>query len=200
MHCIYAILNKVDGKTYVGKHKYQNVEDPLGNYWGSGYIIKKAISKYGKESFKRFILRENIPDNHMASLWEIAFIRAFKEYGMCEYNITKGGDGGNGGKNKGQTRTPEQREKFRQAQLKLYANGYVCHNKGKHRTEEEKEVLRKKCSGWHHTKEAKESMSKKRLGHKYGNVGMHWFNNGVINRMCKDCPDGFIPGMIKRGE
>ena len=141
MHCIYAILNKVNGKTYVGKHKYHNDEDPLGEYWGSGTIIKRAISKYGKENFKRFILRRGISDNHMASLYEIAFIRAFKHYGLCEYNISKGGDGGNGGKNKGQIRTPEQREKFRQAQLKLYANGYVCPNKGRHLTEEEKEKL-----------------------------------------------------------
>lgn len=29
------------------------------------------------------------------------------------------------------------------------------------------------------------------------NKGSHWFNNGKINIRSKECPEGFIPGMLK---
>lgn len=28
--------------------------------------------------------------------------------------------------------------------------------------------------------------------------GMHFFNNGKINIRAKECPDGFVPGRIKK--
>ena len=28
--------------------------------------------------------------------------------------------------------------------------------------------------------------------------GKHWFNDGKVNRYCYECPDGFIPGMLKK--
>ena len=28
--------------------------------------------------------------------------------------------------------------------------------------------------------------------------GMHWFNNGKINKVCYECPPGFVPGKIKK--
>ena len=28
--------------------------------------------------------------------------------------------------------------------------------------------------------------------------GMRWYNNGIKNIMSKECPDGFIPGRIKK--
>ena len=30
------------------------------------------------------------------------------------------------------------------------------------------------------------------------NIGMHFFNNGEINIRAKECPDGFVTGMLKR--
>ena len=28
--------------------------------------------------------------------------------------------------------------------------------------------------------------------------GMKWFNNGIINKVCFECPEGFVPGMLKK--
>ena len=47
---IYKITNKINGKFYIGKHKYTGPGlDP--KYMGSGVQIKNAIRKYGKENF-----------------------------------------------------------------------------------------------------------------------------------------------------
>lgn len=30
-----------------------------------------------------------------------------------------------------------------------------------------------------------------------GSKGMHWFTNGVISKLCYECPEGFIKGRCK---
>ena len=57
MHYVYKTTNKENGKYYVGVHKSENIK--TDSYLGSGYILAKAIEKYGKESFEREILNEN---------------------------------------------------------------------------------------------------------------------------------------------
>lgn len=27
--------------------------------------------------------------------------------------------------------------------------------------------------------------------------GMHWYNNGIENKLCFECPTGFVPGMLR---
>jgi group I intron endonuclease len=49
---IYKTTNLINGKIYVGQH-FTSADD---GYLGSGLVIKKAISKYGKQNFKREIL------------------------------------------------------------------------------------------------------------------------------------------------
>lgn len=207
MRCIYAILNKVNGKTYVGKHKYQNTEDLLGNYWGSGRLIKKAISKYGKENFKRFILRRNIRDNHMANLYEIAFIRVFKQYGMCEYNISKGGDGGYlgvGPWNKGIHLSEEHKRNIRESckggNKASFRKGHIPWNKGRRAEQISKGLMGHKVS-----EETKKKISKankgKHIGSRNSQFGTHWYTNGEINIKAKECPDSFKPGkVVHKGE
>lgn len=193
LYCIYCVHNTVTGDTYVGQHKYQDAENPLGNYWGSGVQISYQRYKYGKNNLKRHILLRNIKDKRHANLAEMAFIKSFRQYGLANLNLSDGQ--GNGGANKGQKRTLEQRLRFSKAQCELYESGYVCHNKGKHLTDEEKASLRIKCSCWHHTKEAISSMIEKR-------TGTRWYTNGEINIRTKgDCPEGFKPGMtVHKGD
>ena len=53
-------------------------------------------------------------------------------------------------------------------------------NKGKHLSEEWKNKIGEASRG--------NTASK----------GMHWYNNGQINKFCYECPDGFIPGMLRK--
>lgn len=50
---IYEITNLVNGKTYIGQHITDNLED---GYLGSGKALKAAIKKYGRKAFKKEIL------------------------------------------------------------------------------------------------------------------------------------------------
>lgn len=47
-HIVYKTTNNVNGKVYIGVHSTQNISD---GYIGSGLIFKRAVKKYGKQSF-----------------------------------------------------------------------------------------------------------------------------------------------------
>ena len=67
----------------------------------------------------------------------------------------------------------------------------------KYFTEETKkkisEVMKGRCFSEEHRKKLSEAAKGK---HK----GMHWYNNGKECKFCFECPDGFIPGRIKKPE
>jgi len=50
---VYKIVNKTNNKFYIGVHKGDFLND---SYYGSGKAIKRAVNKYGKESFKKEVL------------------------------------------------------------------------------------------------------------------------------------------------
>ena len=50
--------------------------------------------------------------------------------------------------------------------------------------------------GKHFSEETKKKLSEAMKGNKY-HLGKHWFNNGKINKRAKECPPGFVPGMLK---
>lgn len=87
---IYRITNTINGKTYIGKHSTNNLED---KYMGSGVIIKKAINKYGIENFKKEYLA--FCDTEEKLNWLEKFY--IKKFNTCDsnigYNLTKGGEG-----------------------------------------------------------------------------------------------------------
>ena len=72
------------------------------------------------------------------------------------------------------------------------------HHKGKLRSEESKKKMseaQKGKKGKHHTEETKNKIAE---AARVNSIGRHWYNNGKENKFCYECPDGFVPGIIKK--
>lgn len=91
MYCIYKITNIINGKTYIGQHRYKYLND---SYMGSGIHIKRAIRKYGIENFRKEILYSNIQYKETVDDMERFAITKERSIGKAEYNIADGGRGG----------------------------------------------------------------------------------------------------------
>ena len=105
---IYLTTCLVNGKIYVGKHEFNGQK----NYIGSGTIFKRAVKKYGKENFKRKILRLCY-SLHELRVWEHVYIVKYKSHiRSIGYNIAKG-DVNTSEYNP--AKLPEVREKIRKA-------------------------------------------------------------------------------------
>lgn len=74
MNIVYITENLITGKKYVGSHTTDDLND---NYLGSGQVLKLSIKKYGKENFKRTILKE---------CETVLESRNLEEYYIKEYN------------------------------------------------------------------------------------------------------------------
>ena len=69
--------------------------------------------------------------------------------------------------------------------------------KGKHHSEEAKNKIAEAQKGKARSEETRKRMSESKKGNT--NVrGRHWYNNGKINKLCFECPDGFIPGKLRK--
>ena len=80
--------------------------------------------------------------------------------------------------NKGKKLSEETRKKMSEAK------------KGKLRPAETRKKLSEAKKGKHFSEEHKKKLSE---AHK----GCHWYNNGKISKRAKECPPGFVPGMLK---
>lgn len=88
MYYIYRITNKINGKTYIGQHKYKKLDD---NYMGSGVLLAKAKKKYGIKNFTKEILYSNIQYKETADSVEMFAITKERALEKAEYNIANGG-------------------------------------------------------------------------------------------------------------
>ena len=173
MYYIYRITNKLNGKTYIGQHKYKDLND---KYMGSGVYLRRAQKKYGIENFEKEILYSCIQYKETADDMERFAIA--KERAICkaEYNIADGGQGGAlrkgmphseetkrkiGEKSKGRHCSEETKRKHSEA-MKAENNPMY----GKHRSEETRKKISEARKGYHHSEESKKKMSEARKGKK----------------------------------
>ena len=87
---IYEVTNLVNGKTYIGQHITDNLED---GYLGSGKALKAAIKKYGRDNFRKEVLvfangpaSLNFLERCMVPLWWAEL--------PTNYNLVEGGGNG----------------------------------------------------------------------------------------------------------
>lgn len=71
--------------------------------------------------------------------------------------------------------------------------------KGKQKTEEQKRKLSECNKGKKLSEETKKKMSISKKGNK-STKGLHWYTNGLINKVCIECPEGFRPGKVQGGK
>lgn len=90
-YTIYKITNLVNGKVYVGKHQTRVLDD---GYMGSGKLIRRAVAKYGIDSFKKEIL--HIFDNELEMNAKEAELVTEEFCKESNYNLCPGGHGGFG--------------------------------------------------------------------------------------------------------
>ena len=146
---IYKITNLENGKIYIGKHSTDNLND---SYMGSGKLIKKAISKYGKNAFKKDIIAFSDNEESLNFL-ERFYIKKYKSQdSSIGYNLTDGGEGTLGISNSGEKnpmygKTPSEETKHK----------ISIANKGKRRSDE----IRKKMSIAHKGKKFSDETCKK---------------------------------------
>ena len=72
----------------------------------------------------------------------------------------------------------------------------ILHQKGKHPSEETRKKLRETMKGKPVSEETRKKLREAAKGNT-NTKGMHWFNNGKINKVCYECPPGFVPGMLR---
>lgn len=88
---IYRTINNVNGKSYIGKHSTDRLDD---GYIGSGILLAKAINKYGKNNFSREIIELCENDNELNER-EKFWIEKYDCVNSNDYyNISFGGEGG----------------------------------------------------------------------------------------------------------
>lgn len=201
---IYEITNTLNGKTYIGQHTVRIGRTISSDtYWGSGKIIKEAISKYGIANFKKNIIISGEFTKAEINLLEISEISKQRKMGKAEYNISDGGESpfinSEFAKSAGSKADPKKhseglirmwhnmdpvikRDRIEKRKATLSKNGYTYKTKG--------------TTGFKFSEEAKMRMSENRLGERNGSYGTHWYTDGSKNIRSKECPMGFHLGRV----
>lgn len=205
--CIYRITNNINGKTYIGQHKYRDEDDPMRYYRGSGILLKQAYQKYGKENFTIEVLYKRIQYQDTANSMEIwAIEKERKENVNGCYNLANGGKGSH-----------PMSEKTKKILAKINKGNKHClgykhseeakrkisnAHKGHHLSEETKQKISKTLKGrprqYKHSEETRKKMSLAIKGKNTWARDSHWYNNGIVSVMTYECPEGFIPGRLYR--
>lgn len=86
---VYKTTNNINGKYYIGCHKTYELHD---GYLGSGKLIKKAIEKYGVESFSKTILHVYDTEEEMYQRERDIVTESFCLSDKT-YNLKTGGEG-----------------------------------------------------------------------------------------------------------
>ena len=169
MSYIYKVTNKINGKMYIGQHRYNGVGlDPM--YFGSGVLLKKAYDKYGVENFDMELVEE-CPEEDLNPLEQL-YIEHYNTLKPNGYNLTEGGEGVSGFKfspetieklslsHKGKKLSLETIEKMRQNRI-----GYVT-------PESTKEKISNSLLGHYVSGETRKKMSESNKGHIAWNKGV----------------------------
>lgn len=170
-YCVYAHINKINGKIYIGQTVYGN--DPNRRWQnGVGYThcsyFWNAIQKYGWDNFQHIILLSNLSYDD-ANYFEENLIRKLGTTDSHKgYNLKFGGDNRTltdehkskiGKANKGKKVSDETRKKMSKSKIGINHPKY-----GKHLSEEHKARISNANKGKHRTHIQKKRISEAHKG------------------------------------
>lgn len=155
---VYLIVNKVNGKMYVGQ-TINTVEKRFGDHSRQNSVIGRAIRKYGKENFRCEVLKRCASKAEMDA-WEKFFIAAICCKIPFGYNVSDGGGGVAGRKH-----TDEERAKITVAK------------KGKHPTKKTRAKIATTLTGRSLSSEHIARIAAAQRGEKNNNYGKHPAND-----------------------
>ena len=174
MYYVYLILNKVNGKTYVGQRK-SSKEWNNDSYMGSGKLLRLAKLKYGIENFEKFLIQycySKEETNKAEKFW----IAEYRSRGKAEYNIADGGEGGS--PNKGRHFSDVWKRKISEAKKGTH---YTVRNRRRSISDETRRKMsearkgnKHPLYGKHHSEETKRKLSEANKGKPSPNKGKHY--------------------------
>lgn len=197
---VYLTTNLVNGKVYVGQYTFKKDERLNDTYLGSGTRITQAIKKYGRENFKREILKLCYNINQL-NAWETYYTLRYNPNldPQIGYNQIIGPVRRCGNKNPAcypnvkkkmieiNRKTTSDLE-YRKRHSEIMKEYYKTHTPtflGKHHSEETKEKIRQKAIGrraWNkgipiseeQKRKQSEKMKGRYIGEKNPNYGNRW--------------------------
>lgn len=186
---LYQIINKINGKIYVGVHQTDNLDD---GYMGSGLSLKRAQKKYGLENFEKTILQTF---NNQDDMYKAEAEIVNEEFLLREdvYNLALGGEGGDRAKFIDYSKVSQTQKNLIKNDPKKWEEVY----------KEKGEILKKWTErhkgywkGENNPAYGKHWKMPEghQVGEKNSQFGTHWYTNGEINIKAKECPEGFSLG------
>ena len=169
-YCIYCITNKINGKTYIGQHRTNNLND---DYMGSGVLLKQAYNKYGIENFVKSILAIT-GNKETMNLLEKIFIDLFWKENKCEYNLAPGGLGGFISEEVNEINRLAHLGKKQTIESNIKRSKTLMGHPSYIRTKEWRENHSKIMKGRKHTEETKRKISEIIKGKPSNTFGKHW--------------------------
>lgn len=201
-YTIYKITNKLNGKTYIGKHQTKNLDD---GYMGSGKLIKAAINKYGAENFDKEILHVFETEAEMN-----AAESKLVTLGEDSYNLCPGGLGGFGYINKIGLNIYENHSEVSRRNLEIAVKTRVKDEAYYRIMKNNSDLGLQKLKSlypqgtWKERSHSEETKSKisisqkdKQSGTKNSQYGTQWITDGLINKKIKAVdiiPEGWYKG------
>jgi len=99
-HIVYKTTNSINNKFYIGVHSTLNPDD---SYLGSGYLIKKAIKKHGRNNFVKEIICMGFSKEDAFFLERLILREQRIKNKKLLYNLAEGGEGHRGTNKKSKT-------------------------------------------------------------------------------------------------
>lgn len=201
---LYKIINKINNNFYYGVHQTLNLND---NYMGSGFRLRDAYNKYGKQNFKKIILEWFDTESEMYRREKEIVNYHLVESSDC-YNLREGGYGGSisriGIKTVGMKgekhpfynkKRPEHSERMKGVGNPRY---------GKFCSESTKQKISKANRGRKHSEEVNKSKGRSgsqnaQYGNPGPNLGKHWITNGIEEKSVFIDDTFIMPDGWKRG-